>query len=246
MFNQTVFGENLRNIKKKRSLTQESVAEKIGVSGQAVSKWEKGECLPDVYNLKLLSRLYRTSVDSLLQLDSDEDEKIVQVIRIGGAVFEIIDKPETILAGRILYAKDYDNNIDKALEANEAEKWLSSAKVVDPVLPICNICLSVNFWLDESKRAMGFVKQTTTEKQLDGVDVYKMPRSLYIRTYVDRHAAMLISKEVCEVWELFHYTRDFFMPAHGFFMADNGAQEMEVYDAGEGGPGYMYMPVKKI
>ena len=190
-----------------------------------MSKWEKGECLPDVYNLKLLGRLYRTSVDSLLQMDGDEDEKIIQTIRIGGAVFEIIEKPETILAGRVLYAKDYENSINKALEANEPDRWLPSAKVVDPVLPICSVCLSVNFWLDESKRAMSFMKQTATEKQPDGVDVYKLPRSIYIRAYADRHAAMLISKETCEVYELFHYTRDFFIPAHGFIMADNGAQE---------------------
>ena len=37
MFNQTIFGENLRNIRKERNLTKEAVAEKIGVSGQAVA-----------------------------------------------------------------------------------------------------------------------------------------------------------------------------------------------------------------
>ena len=201
--------------------------------------------MPDVYNLKLLGRLYRVSVDDLLQTEGDEDEKVIQTIRIGGAIFEIIEKPETILAGKVLYAKDYENNINKALDANETDRWLPSSKVIDPVLPIRNICLSVNFWLDESKRAMGFMKQTVTEKQPDGLDVYKLPRSLYIRACADKHAAMLISKEACEIWELFHYTRDFFMPAHGFIMADNGAQEMEVYDTGESGPGYMYMPVKR-
>jgi len=59
MFNQDTFGDKLKTIRKEKNLTQEEVAEKIGVSGQAVSKWEKGECLPDVYNLKLLARLYR-------------------------------------------------------------------------------------------------------------------------------------------------------------------------------------------
>lgn len=71
MFNQVTFGEKLKSIRKGSNLTQEEVAEKIGVSGQAVSKWEKGECLPDVYNLKLLGRLYHVSVDSLLETEPD-------------------------------------------------------------------------------------------------------------------------------------------------------------------------------
>ncbi|MCL2099489.1 MAG: diguanylate cyclase [Oscillospiraceae bacterium] len=69
MFNQTAFGEKLKNHRKSKNLTQEEVAERIGVSGQAVSKWEKGECLPDCYNLKMLGNVYQVSVDSLLDVE---------------------------------------------------------------------------------------------------------------------------------------------------------------------------------
>ena len=81
------------------------MAGRIGISGQSVSKWEKGECLPDVWNLMLLARLFRVSIDSLL--------------------------------------------------------------------------------LAESRCAMGFVRETTMDSQPAGVDVYKMPASLYIRAYAD-------------------------------------------------------------
>jgi len=74
MFDQVAFGEILKNIRKERNLTQEEAAERIGVSGQAVSKWEKGECLPDVYNLKLLGQLYQVSVDSLLETESEANK----------------------------------------------------------------------------------------------------------------------------------------------------------------------------
>jgi len=245
MFNQITFGEKLKNIRKEKNLTQEEVAKKIGVSAQAVSKWEKGECLPDVYNLKLLGRLYRVSVDSLLGAENEGEETVVQTIKIGEAVFEIIEKPETILAGKIFYAKDY-GSIDKALSScDEAERWLAVENIVAPILPACDITLSVNFWLNESKRAMGFVRETTAEKQPDGVDVFKLPVSLYIRAYTNKHTAMLIAKEQCDIWELFAYIRNHFMPAHGFKMADNGAQEMEVYDTAEHKAGYVYMPVKR-
>ena len=69
MFNQAAFGEKLKSHRKLKNLTQEEVAEKIGVSGQAVSKWEKGECLPDCYNLKMLGKVYQVSVDTLLDTE---------------------------------------------------------------------------------------------------------------------------------------------------------------------------------
>jgi diguanylate cyclase (GGDEF)-like protein len=80
MFNQAAFGEKLKNYRKLKNLTQEEVAEKIGVSGQAVSKWEKGECLPDCYNLKMLGKVYQISVDTLL----DEVEEISPVDSLTG------------------------------------------------------------------------------------------------------------------------------------------------------------------
>jgi len=246
MFNQIAFGERLKGNRKARNFTQEEIAEKIGVSGQAVSKWEKGECLPDVYNLKLLGQLYRVSIDDLLDIDDEGTEKVIESIKIGEAVFEVVDKPETILAGKILYAKDF-GNIDKALASvDDTQRWLLCGKVTDCVLPICDITLSVNFWLDESFRAMGFVRETTTIEQPEGIDTYKMPASLYIRAYTDQSTAQLLTRKQCEIWELFAYIRNYFMPAHGFRTSDNGAQELEVYDSTEHKTGYAYMPVIRV
>jgi len=90
MFNQVAFGKTLKSIRKEKDFTQEWVAEKIGVSGQAVSKWEKGECLPDVYNLKLLGRLYCVSTDSLLEMSDDNNEKVGQIINFGGYQWMIL------------------------------------------------------------------------------------------------------------------------------------------------------------
>lgn len=243
MFNQSAFGERLKNYRKTNDYTQDELATKIGISGQAVSKWEKGECLPDVYNLKLLARLYRISVDDLLDVDDEKTEKVIETIKIGEATFEIVKKPETILAGRILYAKDF-GSIDNALmSVNETQRWLDCGKVVDCILPVCDITLSVNFWLDEANRAMGFVRETTAEEQPEDIDVYKMPESLYIRAYTDKYTAQLLSRKQCEIWELFAYIRNYFMPAHGFKTNENGAQEMEVYDTDDHKTGYAYMPV---
>ena len=66
MLDQKVFGDKLRNHRKLLGMTQEEVGERIGVSAQAVSKWEAGDCLPDCFNLKAISDLYRISADVLL------------------------------------------------------------------------------------------------------------------------------------------------------------------------------------
>jgi HTH-type transcriptional regulator/antitoxin HipB len=61
----------LVNLRKQMGLSQEQLAEKIGVSRQAVSKWERSEASPDTDNLILLARLYNVSLDDLLKTDDE-------------------------------------------------------------------------------------------------------------------------------------------------------------------------------
>lgn len=248
MFDQVDFGKRLREFRERKKFTQKEVAVKIGVSEQAVSKWENGICLPDIYNLKLLARILNVSVDCLLDTENNGGEKVVDTVKIGGAVFEIVEKPETVFAGKMFYAKDFSDisAFNSAVDAFAADGEDSAYdSLTDAVLPISDIHLSVNFWLSEKERAYGFVREVSDENQPEDVDIYKMPASLYIRAYTDKSAAQLLSKEQCEIWELFAYIRDYFMPAHGFKMADNGAQELEVFDTFEHSKGYAYMPVQR-
>ncbi len=60
----------LYELRKKYNMSQEELAEKIGVSRQAVSKWERAEASPDTDNLVLLARLYGVSLDELLRSES--------------------------------------------------------------------------------------------------------------------------------------------------------------------------------
>ena len=60
------FGENLQSIRKKNHMSQEDLAELLGVSRQAVSKWELGEGYPEVDKLLILSQKLNVSLDSLL------------------------------------------------------------------------------------------------------------------------------------------------------------------------------------
>ncbi len=62
-------GNNLFNARKKRGLSQEEVAEKLGVSRQTISKWETDETLPDIRQSKKLAVLYGLSLDELIEFD---------------------------------------------------------------------------------------------------------------------------------------------------------------------------------
>ncbi|MBQ7834655.1 MAG: helix-turn-helix domain-containing protein [Ruminiclostridium sp.] len=61
----------LVNLRKENGFSQEQLAEKIGVSRQAVSKWERSEASPDTDNIILLARLYNVSLDELLRTEDD-------------------------------------------------------------------------------------------------------------------------------------------------------------------------------
>ena len=65
-------GSSLYHARKKSGLTQENVAEKLGVSRQTISKWETGETLPDIRQSKGLAMLYHMTLDELIEYDFDE------------------------------------------------------------------------------------------------------------------------------------------------------------------------------
>ena len=73
-------GNNLFKARKKAGLSQEIVTEKLGVSRQTISKWETDETVPDIYQSKKLAKLYKLSLDELIEFDVDVKE-IEEVIK---------------------------------------------------------------------------------------------------------------------------------------------------------------------
>ena len=60
------FDENLRAFRKQKEFSQEYLAEKMNVSRQNISKWEKGTAMPDLKKLTDLASLFDVSMDELL------------------------------------------------------------------------------------------------------------------------------------------------------------------------------------
>lgn len=68
-----LISQNLAALRQYHKYSQEDVAEKVGVTRQAVAKWESGETVPDILNCDALAELYDVSVDTLIHYDQEEE-----------------------------------------------------------------------------------------------------------------------------------------------------------------------------
>ena len=68
---------NLTILRQLNQYTQEEVAERIGVSRQAVAKWETGQSVPDILNCDALAKLYDVELDDLIHYDQEQTGKSI-------------------------------------------------------------------------------------------------------------------------------------------------------------------------
>ena len=68
-----MFSDNLINLRKIHHLTQEDVAERVGVTRQSVAKWESGESVPDLDKCRMLADLFRVSLDDLANYEPEDN-----------------------------------------------------------------------------------------------------------------------------------------------------------------------------
>ena len=68
-----MFSENLVQMRKLKGMTQEDLAEKVGVSRQAVAKWESGDSLPDLEKSRMLADVLGVSLDELANHESEDN-----------------------------------------------------------------------------------------------------------------------------------------------------------------------------
>lgn len=68
-----MFSDNLVQMRKLHHMTQEDLAEKVGVTRQAVAKWESGESVPDLEKSRLLAQTLEVSLDELVNHEPDDN-----------------------------------------------------------------------------------------------------------------------------------------------------------------------------
>ena len=75
-------GEKIRELRQGKKMTQEKLADRLGVSFQSVSRWENGMTYPDIELLPAIARLFSVSVDYLLGDEEAEKIKAIKTLRM--------------------------------------------------------------------------------------------------------------------------------------------------------------------
>lgn len=90
--------EKLQLMRKREGLSQEDLAEKLGISRQAVSKWESGQSVPDLNKLIILSELYNVTIDYLVKETYEfEGSQEKEISNTGKQYGENLENKETQL-----------------------------------------------------------------------------------------------------------------------------------------------------
>lgn len=134
-------GNQIKELRKAKRMTQEQLADAVGVSFQAVSKWENNIALPDITLIPKLAQIFGVSIDELFDYNSEEIEKEVALIcrqsleyretdpKNGRKIIEqgLLKYPENdILLNNLLYCIDYNENPDETISV--ASKLIEKTK----------------------------------------------------------------------------------------------------------------------
>lgn len=135
-----LIAKNLRRLRLDMGLTQEELAERVGVTGQAVSKWERDECYPDITLLPGLANCFNVTVDELLGM-----------AEIKGKMWGVYASANTLqVEGKYHDAVAiYDEALktfpaDLGLSAARAEALAMAGKDIDHAIEMCERRLTDN------------------------------------------------------------------------------------------------------
>lgn len=119
--------KNNLQTRKKVGLSQEAVAEKLGVSRQTISKWETDETVPDIYQAKKLAKLYNLSLNELIEFDINVKE-VEEVIKNTNQEKESKIDWTKAWSKKYSVLATYQNKVDISKYALEIRNMLDSLK----------------------------------------------------------------------------------------------------------------------
>lgn len=103
-------GSNLQYLRKLHgSMTQEKLAEQMGVSRQTVSKWETGEASPELDKLMELSRIFSCSIDDLLKSEMGQSEDYFSEV-------SVVTVPQFTMARYVIISPNPEDDVQRYLE----------------------------------------------------------------------------------------------------------------------------------
>ena len=121
-------GNKIMELRKKKGLSQEELAEKIGVSRQTISKWELGETSPDLKQSKELSKIFNVSLDELTDNDIRNVlvEKTSNTEKLAGLILKLIKflivfiivLPILLITLRIIFKNIHEKNSGRLMNTS--------------------------------------------------------------------------------------------------------------------------------
>ena len=82
------FGDNLQNLRKLKKMSQEKLAEKVEVSRQSISKWERGESYPTMNNIMTLCEIFHCNINELVQENLTDINSLDEEIKMNVVKFK--------------------------------------------------------------------------------------------------------------------------------------------------------------
>ncbi len=134
-------GDYLKQLRTQNNLSQEKLAEKLGVSRQSISKWEQGYAVPDTDNMFKLSKLYGMSVDAILNCGETAVTPAVE----NAEGKETADAP--VSAGINNEPEAKDNNDKTKQHKKKKRSWIFAAYPVIAIFVMAALgCINSELW----------------------------------------------------------------------------------------------------
>lgn len=134
-------GDYLKQLRTQNNLSQEKLAEKLGVSRQSISKWEQGYAVPDTDNMFKLSKLYGMSVDAILNCGETTVTPAVE----NAEEKETADAP--VSAGINNEPEAKDNNDKTKQHKKKKRSWIFAAYPVIAIFVMAALgCINSELW----------------------------------------------------------------------------------------------------
>ncbi len=121
-------GNKIMELRKKNGLSQEDLAEKVGVARQTISKWELGETSPDIRQAKELSKIFKVSLDELTDNDIKDIlvEKTTNTEKLAGIILKLIKiiiiivvlAPVLLITLRIIFKNIHERNSGRLMNVS--------------------------------------------------------------------------------------------------------------------------------
>jgi transcriptional regulator with XRE-family HTH domain len=179
------FADNLQSIRKEKHLSQEEFAERIGVSRQAVSKWEQGSGYPETEKLLIISKELNVSLDYLMLGENKTTEK------------EQALSPNIIVPTGKITIKSYDGKLITNCYKVLASPVMFKAREDEPRYWLIGVNEGA-FWGEKSILLGWYAKEERIKKEMgeigyaikNGIPIYELKyaskvRNKYLRVKID-------------------------------------------------------------